>query len=491
MATTPSADQPRLKKLKDWSRAEWDSVRKGKLKLFLKPSIVFVFVLVTAWNVLLSGRFLDNPVEPSHTILKPLMDTAKDLRDVNLNLQMRLYQPMTSRAIPLQNDNVRIVYIDDDAHWRKMYGNIPTDRKELAKLILHAAQWRTKAKVIGLDLELFMPRGGQEDPARTQSPTQSLPQTSGPVQPCNSEYGPPHGTDPSVVPYLMDCDTPDLAKWNDDDALAQAILFASSHHVTVVLASYLYQDHGLQQLPNIFTLRQLGSEGCTGPECTGYGYINLPEDKRQVPTTETIKVSGKPSPQTADSFAYKIAKAAYGSDSILTNPKDAEPGTEVFGTFLRESAFEANKISYEDLSNASPEAEEKCSGHIVLIGGRWRGEEGYGQEIDQHLSPAGNISGVALHATYIEALLAHQISREWPFWMNFSFDIALGLIIFYVFESIQDLRKKTILLGISCLLPVAVAWISMSGFNKYLDFLFPIELYFVHVFFTLMERRFH
>src|ERR1035438_10487213 len=104
-----------------------------------------------------------------------------------------------------------------------MHGNTPTDRKELAKLILHAAQWRTKARAIGVDLELFMPSGGQDDPARTQAPPQPEEQSGKPQRkkqsekpqpavPCNLQTGPTPGADVTAVAYLMDCDMPDLAK---------------------------------------------------------------------------------------------------------------------------------------------------------------------------------------------------------------------------------------------------------------------------------------
>jgi CHASE2 domain-containing sensor protein len=493
MAKPFSAAQARANRILDWLRSEWGRFVEGKFKIFLKPSVIFVFVLVAAWNGLISGRFLDDPVEPSHSLRKAVVDTLRDLRDTNLNLQMRLYQPITHRAIPLGNDNVSIVYIDDEAHWQKMYGNTPTDRKELAKLILHAAQWRTKASVIGLDVELFLPQGGQEDPDRTQPPPQPMVQsgTSEPAPPCMLQSGPTPGADPKTVPYLMDCDMPDLAKLSDDGALVEAIRFATRHGVPVILASYLYRDHGQEQLPNLFTLSQIGAQGCKGPRCPGFGYINLPEDKRQVPIRQVINVPGVKNPQIVDSFAFKVAKAAKGRDDILKNPKHANPGAEVFGTFLHESAFEASRIDFESLSNGSPDAKDKCSDRVVLIGGRWHGEQGYGEPVDQHLSPAGDISGVALHATYIEALLAHQISREWPFWVNFSFDIALGLAIFYGFETIEDSRSKTKWLRRWALVPLALAYLSMFFLNKYLDFLFPVELYFVHVLFSILEQRFH
>jgi len=485
-----------FKLAENWLRGVWQRIPKSTFKVFAKPSVILVFVLVTLWNVLISGRFLDHQVPSSRPIFKAVMDTARDLRDTNLNLQMRLYQPISHRAIPLRDDKVSIVYINDDVHWNKMYGNIPTDRKELAKIILHAAQSRTAAAAIGLDVELLMPPGGQDDPVRTQKPPE-LPKpspTSGkpPRQPCLEHGVPSPGTDSQLVPYLLDCDTPSLEGLSDDDSLLAAIKFAQRNGTPVILASVLYNDHGQHQLPNLYTLHELGLDGCMGMECSGYGYINLPEDKRQVPITEAIEDSAAHAPQVAESFAYKIAKAAANNpEPLLDDPADAIPSTEVFGTFLPERAFKNNEIDFVSLSNGLPDAEQKCRRRIVLIGGHWHEAEGYGEPVDQHLSPAGDISGVALHATYIEALMARQISPEWSFTTNFCLDIGLGLVIFYVFESIKEPRRKVKYLALWCLVPVAGAWISMAAWNKYLDFLFPVELYFLHILITLWEHRFH
>ena len=75
--------------------------------------------------------------------------------------------------------------------------------------------------------------------------------------------------------------------------------------------------------------------------------------------------------------------------------------------------------------------------------------------------------------------------------MNILFDIALGLAIFYVFENIEDPRKKARRLLYWGFIPLVLAWLSMVLFNEYLDFLFPVELYFVHVLFSILEHGFH
>ncbi|WP_263376779.1 CHASE2 domain-containing protein [Granulicella aggregans] len=480
------------------------------LKDFAKPSVIVVFGLVALWNLLISGgKFLNRQIDPMHPVTKALVDTLRELRDVNLDLQMRLYQPITWRAIPLKNEYVRLVYIDDQAHWNYMYGNIPTDRKQLAKLILHAAQLRTRASVIGIDVELLKPLNPEgDDPRRTQPQdsaavvqrqtscrcSQAVLPTVAPAQPCLSLGDAAPG--PTAVPYPLDCDTPDLSKWSDNEALAKAIRFATNHGVPVILGSVLYRDLGQKeddpasQLPPLYSLDDLDPSKCIGPRCTGFGYINLPNDKRQI--SVTLDVRGPDGRRKAvDSFAYKIAKAAKSSDNILSDPEDATPGAEVFGTFLPELDFAPSRIDFAELANATYKAMSACNGHVVLIGGRWRAEQGRGEPVDQHLSPAGEISGVALHGTYIEALLAHQTSHEWSFWPNVCLDIALGLLIFYAFGNIQNRRRKALWLIIGMISVVLIAWFSMGLFNRYLDFLFPIELYFVHILVEMLGHKHH
>jgi CHASE2 domain-containing sensor protein len=489
---------------------------------FKKPSVIIVFVLVALWNVLISyGDLLERDLGPEHPFWDAVFATARDVRNVNLHLQMRLYQAITWRAIRLKNENVRIVYIDDDTHWGDMYGNVPTDRKQIAKLIMHAAQSKTKASVIGVDIELFTPLNANgDDPRRTEKPAaaaantlkktksrskhpEPVPDMTIPPEGCMSQTGFKPGASPLSEEYVLDCGTPDLSGFSDNEALSRAVQFATDNSVTVVLGSYLYHESGEKesapwhQLENLYSLSDLKASNCIGPRCTGYGFINLPVDSRQVPLVEALAGAG--GVEASDSFAYKIAKAFKNSDSILDTPGDARPGKEVYGTFLREDDFIRNRIDYHELANATRKARLACLGKVVLIGGHWRGELGHGEPVDQHLGPAGLISGVALHGTYIEALLARQISHEWWILWILVLDVALGLLIFRIFDWIEDRQGRAnkrnvlpvlaLLVGMLC--PIPIAWLSISTFNFYVDFLLPVELYFLHILVEMLERWYH
>ena len=483
-------------------------VRQSDLrKTLIRPRVFAVFALVALWNLLVSGgKYLNFELGPTHTVLNALLSTARELRDVNLDLQMRLYQPITVRAIPLKDDHVRLVYIDDAVHWREMYGTTPTDRRKLAGLIINASQHG--ASVIGVDIDLPNPPAG-DDPKRTETVAtlchSDTKKATSPHATHDGDFARSGPDGPGKTPdQCKDC-PPDLSQLSDNDALLAAIQFASNQNVTVVLGSYLYHTEAeaesapWHELENLYLPDKLNPIGCTPPRCSGYGYVDLPDDRRRVPLVAEV-VDGAGQKHNVDSFAYKIAKADKNSNDakdLLLDPTDDRPRREVFGTFLSEDEFKRQAIGYYDLAYNRKETLEACRNKVVLIGGRWREEQGYGKPVDQHLSPAGEISGVALHATYIEALLARQTSHEWSLTTNLLLDVALGLLIFYAFARIEKRREtagRSSTLAVLSLLggmiaPLAIAWLSMGLFNKYLDFLFPVELYFLHIMVEMLEHR--
>src|SRR3984885_15203172 len=109
------------KKLSGFSR-----LRVELKKAILKKSAISVFVLVALWNISVStnvtARFLEGN--------GPIVETLREIRDLNLHLQMRSYQAMTSvRPGHLNPGNIRLVYIDDEVHWTNHGGRGATPKK--------------------------------------------------------------------------------------------------------------------------------------------------------------------------------------------------------------------------------------------------------------------------------------------------------------------------------------------------------------------------
>jgi CHASE2 domain-containing sensor protein len=144
-----------------------------------------------------------------------------------------------------------------------------------------------------------------------------------------------------------------------------------------------------------------------------------------------------------------------------------------------------HQITVQDLAARDEVATQACNGSIVLIGGHWHDLQGYGPMVDSHLSPAGEISGLAFHAAYIESLLGRHFELEVPLWTGISVDLSLGLIIYWALGELKGRRRFLVLLA--ALIPPFVAYVALVNLNVYLDFLFPMELYFLHIFYELAK----
>ena len=424
--------------------------KKSHWEIFRKPSVISVFLLVILWNISVSSSLFTRLIEGPGII----RETAREIRDINLHLQLRFYQLLTLlRPIPFQPSYVSFAYIDDEVHWSTLYGIQPTSREFLARLITNASQTENKAAAIGIDVELLAPLHF------------------------------PVGTDAQL-------------RFSENQALFNAIQFATHQGVPVVLAGVYYIDEHDQriELPNIFTLQDLlgpANPDCNLARCPSVGYINLPGDKRAIPLEVNLLSADTAKPATVDSFALSLAKAVKGPIEIRRNPLLAGMNLRegvIYGTFLPEEQYP--EVSVVNLANGQKDAMLACAGRVLLIGGRWHDVQGYGAPVDQHLSPAGYLSGLGLHANYLESLLQHQFTHEVPLWVGVLIDLLVGFIIYRSFEVVNESwwRKLVILLS-AFLIPIVFAYLFLDLANVYLDFLLPTELYFLHILYEIVEKH--
>jgi CHASE2 domain-containing sensor protein len=419
-------------------------------KIFTKPPVWSVFILVALWNISVSSNLVSGVLEGEG----PVRETLREIRDVNLHLQLRFYQVVPRLLpIPFRANDVSLVYIDDDTHWTTFYGDEPTNRAYLARVVRNASETSTKAQVIGLDIELLTPRHF------------------------------PAGGDAEE-------------RFDANRKLLEAIQFATKQGVPVILASVYSTDLKGQRvlLPNIYSNEELlepEHPDCNQVRCPGFGYINLPDDKRQIPLGMQAIIADSGTPVALDSFALAIAKADKGPIAAVREPilSDEARSEIIFGNFLPETAYP--QISFLDLANGEASAKRACAGRIVMIGGNWRDLQGTGAYTDQHLSPAGRMSGLGLHANYVESLLRDRYTREWPLGVVILIDLLIGLIVYASFESAIKLPGKLIVLSATFLLPILCAYLSLIMVNLYLDFLLPVELYFLHILYEIVEKTVH
>jgi CHASE2 domain-containing sensor protein len=423
-----------------------------------RKSVLSVIIIVALWNVFVSSDIVAAKLQGEG----PWRETFREIRDLNVHLQLRFYQLLTSwKPVKFAPSRVSLVYIDDDTHWKLLFGDMPTSRGFLATLITNASQTKTKAAAIALDVQLYAPeREGIDKEERDRANT----------------------------------------------ALLQAIKDAAGNGVPVILATgyYIEKDGRQVLIPGIFTNSQLPLKTADGrcspePACAALGYINPPDDRRRIPLVERLydEDSG---PSPVDSFALAVVRALEGPnreitlDPVVGQAMKNDDRHPIFGSFVRElpSPEEVSKLSDEqrrmyfptisimDLYYGDPHAEGQCTNRIVLIGGHWRDIQGHGQLMDRHMSPVGEISGLALHANYIESLLQHQFEPEVPVWVGVIIDVLTGLVVYVCFGLTSGIQRFFVLLS-AFLIPPLVAFIFLVTLNRYLDFLLPLELYFLHI----------
>jgi CHASE2 domain-containing sensor protein len=430
-----------------------------------RKSVLSVIIIVALWNVFVSSDIVAAKLQGEG----PWRETFREIRDLNVHLQLRFYQLLTSwKPITFVPSRVSLVYIDDDAHWKWLFGDMPTSRGFLATLITNASQPATKASAIALDVQLYAPeREGIDKEERDRA----------------------------------------------NQALLQAIKDAAGNGVPVILATgyYIEKDGRQVLIPGIFTNSQLPlktADGrCSpGPACAALGYINPPDDRRRIPLVEQLYAENS-GPIPYDSFALAVVRAMEGptrritSDSVVAEAMKKDDRHPIFGSFIRElpSPEEASKLSDEQrrkyfstisimgLYYGDPHAEAQCADRFVLIGGHWRDIQGHGQLMDSHMSPVGEISGLALHANYIESLWQHQFEPEVPVAVGVTIDVLTGLVVYVCFGLTSGIQRFAVLLS-AFLIPPLVAFIFLVTFNRYLDFLLPLELYFLHIFYETAKE---
>jgi hypothetical protein len=276
--------------------------------------------------------------------------------------------------------------------------------------------------------------------------------------------------------------TDDASRAADNAELLKAIQDATAQGIPVILGgAFVERNGGDFRLLDLFTDAQLVQPykyNCERVRCPAVGYINGPEDKRLIPLTRKVRTETA-SAAPMDSFALAVAKAVTGPEEANSSSSGLVFETDAtFGSFLPEKEFRS--VSALNVEQMDSGALRKCEKRVVLIGGHWHDVQGYGELTDNHLSPAGTMSGLAFHANYIESLLEHQTALEPPLWVGISIDLIVGLIIYVSFEFAVGWRG-IVVLALTFLVPIAGAYLFLVTANLYLDFFLPIELYFLHI----------
>ena len=401
------------------------------LDRLFNTEVIVVFLIVGVWNAVMSFEW------------------SKEHFPLAVETQLRLYNVVWSlRPVPQYNSTVTLVRIDDALHWGQGICDSPTSRHLLAQLVRNASRVTTKASVIALDVELYVPRG---KPAGWRYPVRDT----------------------------------------EADELLSAITDAAKVGVTVVVPVGFTKDKSgaLTRIPNIFRDDELpladGYGKCGYPACAVLGSIKLPADKREIPLHETASDWYKGGPVME---VHSLALASADAKTRTHVPPSTKPTVKaaidnhevLFGAFLPEQKFTEHEIATHELADGEESALKKCDGNLVLIGGEWHSDQGYGDLVDQHLSPVGHISGLLMHANYIESLLGDHFTEAVPGYAAILIDVLIGLMLYVAFDHAKGWFGRLGVVSL-VLLPFVGAYFSLVLFNRYLDFIWPTLLYFVHL----------
>ena len=90
------------------------------------------------------------------------------------------------------------------------------------------------------------------------------------------------------------------------------------------------------------------------------------------------------------------------------------------------------------------------------------------------------MTGMYVHANYIEALLDDRYQREVPLWAAIGFDLLIGGALYLSFHKASTRRGKLLVLGVF-LAPLVASYVVFANLNLYLDFILPLGACFVHL----------
>ncbi|MFZ0279302.1 MAG: CHASE2 domain-containing protein [Candidatus Sulfotelmatobacter sp.] len=354
-----------------------------------------------------------------------------------LTAQLKFHQLLSNLDWRQQRVNwVTLVQIDDDSFWSTpLSGILPTNRAVLADVGLLAAEHG--ALVVAFDIQL---------------------------------------KSPSPVPG------DDKIRDHDNKHLLDVIRKITGSNKPVVLTIGLVpNDKGeWEREPNIFKDDEL-------PPGTRLGQINLPIDPRQIPLDMTAWELDKKSKVSLDSFALKIVDSYEEANHLHPRTKDQPVIAEaiadneyVYGGFLRKSAWA--RVTAKQLLQGDKQALGMCRNRVVIIGSTWH-EFGNsrGPAADEHVSPIGPVPGLYLHGNYVEALLSGNFRAAVPEKFAVLIDLGIAVLLYVLFRSATGKAMRVKLL-LAFVLPLLAAYVAFANVGRYLDYIAPVSLVFVHLF---------
>jgi hypothetical protein len=205
------------------------------------------------------------------------------------------------------------------------------------------------------------------------------------------------------------------------------------------------------------------------------GYINLPEDTRQVPIKAELSDG-----TVVDSLAMAVVRVRDHKLADRLNSEEEFP----YGTFMTDHQFRntTDQLSSGEVLKLAQEhtLESVVERKTVLIGAGWH-QYAYarGDPVDLHLSPLGMTPGVLLHFNYMAAALDNRFTRRVPEWVNIVADIALVLLVVIAFALEKPLIRWLVFFSTVALL-FLVQYVAAQNAGIFFESAIVVILLFFH-----------
>jgi CHASE2 domain-containing sensor protein len=200
------------------------------------------------------------------------------------------------------------------------------------------------------------------------------------------------------------------------------------------------------------------------------GYIQPPVDARLVPIAVNLAGGG-----TIDSFAESIARAVDQDLVEDIGDNDSLP----FGTFMRAEEF--SEIPAADIMKNKTETCAPLRHNIALVGAGWhQASYGRGELIDLHPSPLGKMSGVFLHANYVEAILDSRTYTPMGSDFRLLLELISSLVVAFLLAINMNKRKQTLAVAALCLMVMLLSYFFWQNLGIFFDFFFPTVFLLAH-----------
>jgi hypothetical protein len=283
-----------------------------------------------------------------------------------------------------------------------------------------------------------------------------------------------------------------------DVRLLNAIRTAVDQGIPVVVATWLESTSGgFRRRPGIFDKSDLpirdasgrcpGDNAAIGPNetpsgraCVSFGSINLSTDKRRIPLGTHLDGGGLlHSLALASLVAYEDAFDVW--PGILQEQVIATGlfnMTLPMGTFMPPEQFPT--VSAFRLATGAEDAIRMCRGRMVMIGGAFRSDLGYGTAVDMYSTPAGRMHGVYLWANYAEALADGRYAPEISPKLSLTLDV-FGALVLHILFHLASTRVMKIVFLVGPTLLMFASYIAIANLNRYLDFVIPLTIYIMHL----------